>query len=210
MSLPTVLKLEGPVIVFGGGRVGHRKVEYISNFTQDITVVAKDPLPMPDHVKLSITDLKPQDIPGSIPANASLVIGALSDTEMNRAIGDFCRDRGILVNVVDDPESSTILFPALSHEGKLSVSVSTSGECPFLARKIREEVDTWIPEKARWLEVLGPIREKLIGSEEKNRVLSTIYGDPDVAGRVRENDLEGAQAKAWEVYNVCCKSESDP
>ena len=210
MSLPTVLKLEGPVIVFGGGRVGHRKVEYISNFTKDITVVAKDSLPMPDHVKLSITDLKPQDIPGSIPANASLVIGALSDNEMNRAIGDFCRDRGILVNVVDDPESSTILFPALSHDGKLSVSVSTSGECPFLARRIREEVDIWIPEKARWLEVLGPIREKLIGSEEKNRVLSAIYGDPDVTGRVRENDLEGAQAKAWEVYNVCCKSESDP
>ena len=206
MSLPTVLKLEGPVIVFGGGRVGHRKVEYVSNFTKDITVVAKDSLPMPDHVKLNITDLKPQDIPGSIPSNASLVIGALSDTEMNRAIGDFCRDRGILVNVVDDPESSTVLFPALSHEGKLSVSVSTSGECPFLARRIREEVDTWIPEKARWLEVLGPIREKLIGSEEKNSVLSAIYGDPDVAGRVKENDLEGAQAKAWEVYNVCRKS----
>jgi siroheme synthase-like protein len=210
MSLPTVLKLEGPVIVFGGGRVGHRKVEYISNFTKDITVVAKDSLPMPDYVKLSVTDLRSQDIPGSIPANASLVISALSDTDMNRAIGEFCRDRGIPVNVVDDPESSTILFPALSHQGKLSVSVSTSGECPFLARKIREEVDTWIPEKARWLEVLGPIREKLVGSEEKNHVLSTIYGDPDVAGKVRENDLEGAQAKAWEVYNVCSKSESDP
>jgi siroheme synthase-like protein len=210
MSLPTVLKLEGPVIVFGGGRVGHRKVEYISNFTKDITVVARDSLPMPDYVKLSVTDLRSQDIPSSIPANASLVISALSDTDMNRAIGEFCRDRGILVNVVDDPESSTILFPALSHEGKLSVSVSTSGECPFLARKIREEVDTWIPEKARWLEVLGPIREKLVGSEEKNRVLSTIYGDPDVAGKVKENDLKGAQAKAWEVYNVCCKSESDP
>jgi siroheme synthase-like protein len=210
MSLPTVLKLEGPVIVFGGGRVGHRKVEYISNFTKDITVVAKDSLPMPDYVKLNITDLRPQDIPGSIPSNASLVIGALSDTEMNRTIGDFCRERGILVNVVDDPESSTVIFPALSHEGALSVSVSTSGECPFLARKIREEVDTWIPEKARWLEVLGPIREKLMGSEEKNRVLSAIYGDPDVASKVAENDLEGAQAKAWEVYNVCCKSESDP
>jgi siroheme synthase-like protein len=210
MSLPTVLKLDGPVIVFGGGRVGHRKVEYVSNFTKDIIVVAKDSLPMPDYVKLNITDLKSQDIQDSIPADASLVIGALSDTEMNRAIGEFCRDRGILVNVVDDPESSTILFPALSHEGELSVSVSTSGECPFLARKIREEVDTWIPEKARWLEVLAPIREKLIGSEEKNRVLSMIYGDSDIAGMVKENDLEGAQAKAWEVYNVCCESEGNP
>jgi siroheme synthase-like protein len=205
MSLPTVLKLDGPVIVFGGGRVGHRKVEYISNFTKDITVVAKDSLPMPDYVKVSIAELTPQDIPGSIPPNASLVIGALSDNEMNRAIGDFCRDRGILVNVVDDPESSSILFPALSHEGSLSVSVSTSGECPFLARKIREEVDNWIPEKARWLEVLAPIREKLIGSEDKSRILSAIYGDPDVAGKVKENDLEGAQAKAWEVYNVRSK-----
>ncbi|MFQ5883525.1 MAG: bifunctional precorrin-2 dehydrogenase/sirohydrochlorin ferrochelatase [Thermoplasmata archaeon] len=202
MSLPTVLKLDGPVVVFGGGRVGLRKVEYVSNFTKDIIVVAKDSLPMPNHVKLSLTSLTTQDIPRFIPENATLVVGALSNQEMNRAIADYCGDRGILVNVVDDPDSSTILFPALSQKGRLSVSVSTSGKCPFLARKIREEIDAWLPEKARWLEVLGPIREKLVGTEEKNRVLSSIYGDPDVARMVSQDDLDGAKKRAWEVYNV--------
>ncbi|MEE9506142.1 MAG: NAD(P)-dependent oxidoreductase [Thermoplasmata archaeon] len=210
MNLPTVLKLDGPVVVFGGGRVGLRKVEYVSSFTKDIVVVAKDSLPMPNHVKLTQATLTTQDVPDFIPENATLVVGALSDQKMNQAIADFCRDRGILVNVVDDPESSTVLFPALSKEGRLSVAVSTSGKCPFLARKIREEIDTWLPEKARWLEVLGPIREKLVGTEEKNRVLSSIYGDPDVARMVIEDDLEGAKRRAWEVYDVRCESQSDP
>lgn len=202
MKLPTVLNLDGPVVIFGGGSVALRKVEYLSKFTRDISVVAEDFLPMPEHVSLHTASLKADDIPDFIPENTALVVAALSDSNLNRAIAEWCRDNGILVNVVDGPRPSTVLFPALSHGGELNIAVSTSGKCPFLARKIREELDVWIKEKERWLEVLAPVREKLVGMTEKNQVLSMVYGDPEVARLVKEGNTEGAKKKAWEVYDV--------
>ena len=202
MRLPTVLNIEGPVIVFGGGKVGLRKVEYISRFTRDIVVVGEENLPMPECVNTKVTKVKAEDIESLVPENTALVIAALSDVDLNREIAESCLKRDILVNVVDDPDHSTILFPALSKEGDINIAISTSGRCPFLARKVRAEVDLWVPEKAQWLEVLAPIREMIDGMEEKNRILSSVYEDPDVSRMIEKGDLEGAKKKAMEVYDV--------
>lgn len=202
MRLPTVLNVEGPVIVFGGGDVGLRKVEYLLRFNADVTVVDKRDIPLPEGVKLLRKHVSPEDLPDIIPEGTTLVVGALSSREMNHAISQFCKEHGILVNVVDDPDVSTILFPALSKSGDINVAVSTSGKAPFLARKIREDLDGRVEEYARWLEVLSPIRERLTGIEEKNRVLDMIYGDDDTARLVASGDVEGAKRRAWEVYDV--------
>ena len=202
MRLPTVLNVEGPVIVFGGGDVGLRKVEYLLTFNADVTVVDKRDIPLPEGVKLLRKHVSPEDLPDIIPEGTTLVVGALSSREMNHAISQFCKEHGILVNVVDDPDVSTILFPALSKSGDINVAVSTSGKAPFLARKIREELDGRVEEYARWLEVLSPVRERLTGIEEKNRVLEMIYGDDETARLVASGDVEGAKRRAWEVYDV--------
>jgi siroheme synthase-like protein len=143
MKLPTVLNLDGPAVVFGGGKVGLRKVEYLLHFTQDIIVVAQETEPLPENVKLVHVRLDKENIKSYIPPNTSLVVAALSDGHLNHSIADFCRERGILVNVVDDPEPSTILFPALSRSEDLNIAISTSGKCPFLAKRIRMEIDDW-------------------------------------------------------------------
>jgi len=194
--------MDGRVVVFGGGKVGLRKVNYLSKFTRDIIVVAEENLPMPEHVSVKTIHLDPEDIPDIISGNIVLVIAALSDMEMNRKIAKQCRDRDIPVNVVDDPNHSTVLFPALSKAGDVNVAVSTSGRCPFLARKIREEVDSWVAEKALWLEVLAPIRDKITGIDEKNRVLTIVYEDQEISNMVKEGNLEEAKEKALEVYDV--------
>ena len=205
MKLPTVLNIGDNVVIFGGGKVALRKVKYLSNFTKDITVVAKESLPLPKHVKLTISLIDIQNISKFIPENTALVVAALSDSGMNRSIAEWCHSHHILVNVVDNPDSSTVLFPALSHKNDLNVVVSTSDKCPFLARKIREDIDVWIEEKSRWLEVLGPIRERLMGIEKKNSVLSNIYDNPEIGRMVKEGDLGNAKKRAWELYNVHCK-----
>jgi len=205
MRLPTVLNIEGPVIVFGGGDVGLRKMEYLLKFKAEITVVDMRDIPLPEGVNLLQKHVSPEDLPDIIPEGTALVIGALSSREMNHAISQFCQEHGILVNVVDDPEVSTILFPALCKSRDISVAVSTSGKVPFLARKIREDMDGRVEEYARWLEVLSPIRERLNGIEEKNRVLEEIYGDDETARLVASGDIEEAKRRAWEVYDVHCE-----
>jgi siroheme synthase-like protein len=203
--LPLTFKLDGPVIIFGGGRVALRKVNYVSKFTKDIVVVAQVVSEMPDHVTINEVKVTVESVGEHIPPNASLVVAALSDTGLNHAISTVCKERGVLVNVVDDPMPSTVFFPALSKQGDLSISISTSGKCPFLARRVREELDAVAEDKAVWLEVLAPIRERLVGIEEKNKILALIYDNIDIKHLILNNDLEEAIKKAWEVYNVHCK-----
>ena len=202
MKLPAVLNIGDEVVIFGGGQIALRKIKYLSNFTKNITVVTKETLPLPDYAKLIITSINTQDIPKFIPENTALVVVALSNSVMNLTIAEWCNNHDILVNVVDNAEPSTILFPALSQKNGLNISISTSGKCPFLARKIREEIDLGIEEKSRWLEVLSPIRDKLVGIEEKNHILSNIYDNLEVKKMVKEGNLENAKKRAWKVYNV--------
>jgi siroheme synthase-like protein len=202
MRLPTVLNLDGPVVIFGGGDVGLRKVEYLLKFKADITVVDEAEVPLPKGVRLVRHRLSREDLPRLVPSGTTLVVAALSSRELNHGIAAHCRDRGILVNVVDDPDVSTILFPALSRSGDVSIAVSTSGRCPFLSRKIREELDVGVEAMALWLEVLAPVRERLTGIEDKNRVLEEIYRDNETVRLIGSGDLEGAKARAWEVFDV--------
>jgi siroheme synthase-like protein len=202
MKLPTVLKLDGPVVVFGGGNVGLRKVEYLMRFTRDIVVVDKEVPSLPDDIKYVQADLVQESIDSHIPKNTSLVVAALSDEKLNHSIARTCQEKGILVNVVDDPEPSTILFPALSSAGDLNIAISTSGKCPFLAKKIRIEMDDWIPVKGGWLEVLAPIRESLVKVQGKDDILSKIYSDPEIQELIESGEIEQAKHKAKERLNV--------
>jgi siroheme synthase-like protein len=202
MRLPTVLNIEGPVVIFGGGNVGLRKVEYLSNFTEEISVIGEDILPMPEFVTIKRVRVDESSIEGHLPDNTSLVVSALSEKYLNKTISQLCKRRNIPVNVVDDPELSTLLFPALSVDGDLTIAVSTSGRCPFLASEIRKELDESVSEKGAWLEVLAPIREELDGAEDKKVILSNVYGNQEIAALIKKGDLENAKKKAREVLNV--------
>jgi precorrin-2 dehydrogenase/sirohydrochlorin ferrochelatase len=202
MKLPTVLNIEGPVVVFGGGNVGLRKVKYLLEFTSDIILVAEDAKSVPENIKFVKTKLITEDINNHIPENASLVVAALSDVNLNHNIAKLCREKGILVNVVDDPDPSTILFPALSSKGDLNIAISTSGKCPFLAKRIRTEVDDWIQVKAGWLEVLAPLRETLIQNPEKNNILMSIYQNSEIGNLIDKGEIDQARKMAMEVLRV--------
>lgn len=206
MRLPTVLNMEGPSIVLGGGEVGMRKVEYLANFGANITVVDERDITLPEGVDLIRQRITLEDLSDLIPEGTTLVVAALSSRDLNHGIARHCRSLGIMVNVVDDPDVSTILFPAISRSGDVNIAISTSGRCPFLARKIREELDGNVEEMAIWLEVLSPVRERLDGIEERNRVLELVYADEKTARLVRSGDLEGAKTRALEVYDVHSES----
>jgi precorrin-2 dehydrogenase/sirohydrochlorin ferrochelatase len=196
--------MDGPVVIFGGGEVGKRKVDYISKFTKEIIVIDEEGLDLPEHVEFKQTTVTEENFKSLIPGTASLVIAALSNEALNRAIAGWCTEQGILVNVVDIPEPSTVFFPALSKSGDVTVAISTGGKCPFLARKVREETDSWVGEKEVWLDILAPIRESLVGIDEKNRVLEEVYKDPKIRDLIVEGKIEEAKQRAWEVYkNVC-------
>ena len=204
-QLPVVLNLAGPVVIFGGGKVGKRKVEYVSKFTKDIIVVAKDSLELPGFVKLHLFDLSTENFSQFIPNGTALVIATLSDAQINVGISEYCMTQKILVNVVDNPAISTIIFPALSKKGDLNIAISTGGRCPYLSKKIREYMDLLNEDWASWLEILAPIRKNLVGIQDKNRILSKIYKNPEIDMYILKQQLDKAKIKAEDIYNVFSK-----
>ena len=72
---------------------------------------------------------------------AYLVIAATDDLSVNHTVWTEASRQGCLINVVDDPEHSTFILPAILQRGEMSVAVSTGGGSPALARRLRERLE---------------------------------------------------------------------
>ena len=54
---------------------------------------------------------------------------------------------GLPVNVMDDLDHSTFIFPAVVDRGDVVVAVGTGGTSPVVARRIRERIEALLPER---------------------------------------------------------------
>lgn len=193
---PVVLKLENRnCLVVGGGAVAERKVLSLLKSGAKVKLVSKEVTPRlrrliaEGRVCWRQGEYRPADLAGVF-----LAIGATSCPETNRRLARDCRERNLLVNVVDDPENCTFYVPAVVTRGSFQVAVSTGGKSPLLARKIREELEKrYGPEYGELTELLGRIREKAKREIEDGRARQEL-----LAGLVDEQVLELVQKGLWE------------
>lgn len=142
---PIFINLEGRrVLIAGGGHVALRKAERLSPYGADIFAVAPEFIPGFAGIP-GVTLLERRFEPGDIDG-AALVIAATDDPELNAAVSELCRWENVPVNVVDDLEKCSFVFPALVQRGELSVGISTGGASPSAAQYIRRGVEQLVPE----------------------------------------------------------------
>jgi siroheme synthase-like protein len=139
---PIMVDLAGvPVLVVGGGRVAHRKIEGLLKAGADVTVVAKSAIDsirsMPVHVVLKPYETADLD-------RVRLVISATDDPAVNAAVSADATASGIWVNSADDPANCTFILPAVARDGDVTVAVSTGGASPALASHLRGEIEGWL------------------------------------------------------------------
>ena len=77
--------------------------------------------------------------------NCELAIAATSDNAVNQSVHDEARKRGIQINVVDQPELCSFIFPSIVDRSPVVIAVSTGGASPVLARLLRARLETFIP-----------------------------------------------------------------
>jgi precorrin-2 dehydrogenase / sirohydrochlorin ferrochelatase len=95
------------------------------------------------------------------------VVAATSSKELHKRIFRLARQQGVLCNVVDVPELCDFYYPAVVRRGPLQIAISTSGESPALAQRLRTKLEAEFgPEYARWVKELGKSRRKLRGTLE--------------------------------------------
>jgi siroheme synthase-like protein len=179
--LPIFIKLAGrQCLVVGAGSIAADKISSLLEAGARIRVVA--PVANPRVKELAHAgkiDWAPRDFSPDDLANASLVITATSDNKVNRAVFLEAQSRGILCNSVDDPPNCDFYFPAVVRRGDLQIAISTTGESPALAQRLRQELETCLDESAGdWVHLVGALRREILAahppSEERKKLLHLL------------------------------------
>lgn len=142
-------------LVIGGGRVAKGKINRLKQFTDKIIVVAPE---------TDITECKvlKKEFEESDLALGDYVIGASDDRELNKRISLLCQKRDIPVNIVDDPELCTFIFPSLIKRGDLTVGITTNCKSPALSQYLRQEIEKLIPNDIEnIIDEMSTLREQL-------------------------------------------------
>lgn len=186
MSLfPIFLKLAGrPCIVVGAGKVALEKIESLLKAGVRLRVVAPEALPEVRELAVEGSlvwlqrEFEPSDIDG-----AFLVIAATNIPAVNHRVYELSVEHGILCNAVDDPPFCDFYFPSVVRRGDLQIAISTAGQSPALAQRLRRELDEELPEDlGDWVAQLGQLRRDVLAlfppSESRKQLLHKLAHRP--------------------------------
>lgn len=169
-----------PCLVVGAGNIGESKIESLLQAGAKIRVVAPEATAKvrawvrARKVTWQRRDFQPRDLEGMF-----LVIAATPSTKLHERIFRLARRRGVLCNIVDVPRLCDFYYPAVVRRGALQIAISTTGQSPALAQRLRKELEEQFgPEYERWLEHIGRVRQKMqggkLGAEERKRLLQEM------------------------------------
>jgi uroporphyrin-III C-methyltransferase/precorrin-2 dehydrogenase/sirohydrochlorin ferrochelatase len=83
---------------------------------------------------------RPSDVKGHW-----LVVSATGDAAVEQAVFRHASDAGIFCNSVDDIANCSYITPAIVDRSPIVVAISSGGAAPVLARKLRAQIETLLP-----------------------------------------------------------------
>jgi uroporphyrin-III C-methyltransferase/precorrin-2 dehydrogenase/sirohydrochlorin ferrochelatase len=202
------------VLVAGGGEQAAQKVRLLLKTGGRLTVVADrvtDELRrLAEEGALALVSrpFEARDVDGR-----RLVFAATGNRDLDALVASAAKAGSVPVNVVDAPELSTFIVPAVVDRAPVAVAIGTEGAAPVLARQIRSRIEALLPanlgalaRRAQGLRTLVARRmpdararrrlwERLLQGPYRRAVLA---GEEAEAGRILEAEIEGAAAAARE------------
>jgi len=195
--LPVFLRLEARrVVVVGGGAVARRKVRWLLKAGARVSVVA--PTLHPQLAQLAargeLMHLG-EEFDASQLEDSIAVVAATTERAVNRAVSLAARARNLPVNVVDDPDLSTFIFPAIIERSPIIVAVGTAGNAPVLARRVRAQIEALLPARLGALARFMGARRAAIG-RSLAAFARRAFWERIVAGPVASAVLRGDEVAA--------------
>ncbi|MBQ2800625.1 MAG: bifunctional precorrin-2 dehydrogenase/sirohydrochlorin ferrochelatase [Lachnospiraceae bacterium] len=153
MHFPMFVSLENKkCVVVGGGRIAARRVQTLSKFCEDITVISPELCPEMEILlkeqKITYCCRKYQHGDGK---DSFLLVAATNDRTVNHQAGKEAKSFGAFVSVADCKEEGNFLFPGIAMDEKSGavIGICTSGKSPSLAKKITQQCRQLIKLKFR-------------------------------------------------------------
>jgi precorrin-2 dehydrogenase / sirohydrochlorin ferrochelatase len=208
MSLfPMFLKLTGrPCTVVGAGTVAETKIESLLRAEASVQVIAPAALPRVEQWAANgeLTWLPRTYQPGDL-AGSFLAIAATARPEVDRLVFAEAVERNVLCNAVDDPPVCDFYFPSVVRRGELQIAISTAGESPAFAQRLRRELEAELPrDLGEWLTETGRLRREVVAAEplgDPRRLLLHELAQREVCGldgcptRLRARQHAAAQGR---------------
>ena len=144
--LPISLDIQDKtILILGGAHDAFKKITLLQRFTNRFFVVSRKVCKCIRQAGVPFMEksIEPSDLDGY-----QILYSCTNNRELNRRIVQWGHERGMLVNIHDDPELCDFVSPAIYKDGHISVAVSTSGEDALLAIALRNKLkDFLISEK---------------------------------------------------------------
>ena len=183
--LPIFLKLDGRrCLLVGAGTVALDKIGSLLKTGLKLRVVAPEARPEVSELAAEgrlewiQRPFELSDLDGNY-----LVIAATDVPDVNAAVYRGAVERGILCNSVDDIPNCDFFFGSVVNRGELQIAISTAGESPAVAQRLRREIDAQLPDDlGPWLHHLGQLRREVLAThprtEERKSLLHQLAQRP--------------------------------
>jgi siroheme synthase-like protein len=210
---PIYLDLKGrDVLVVGGGAIAEGKAMQFVEAGARVTVVSPE---LTETLRAAagrgeITHLNGLFIEENL-NGLFLVVSATNDRRVNEQVANAARKRGLLCNVVDQPELCNFITPALVTRGELQISVSTGGGSPTLTQRVKREVAALIGEEyGVLLELAAEMRVEAkgrIADFEQRKDALRAFVESDAIDLIRAGRRDEARALARRFLQDAEKEE---
>lgn len=196
--LPVMLRGEAVrALVVGGGAVAARKAIALLDAGAAVRVVAPrlDERLRAGHERLTLVERR---FEAADLAGATLVVAATDHQPVNAEVARLAHERGVLVNVADDPDAGTFTTAAVHRAGRLVVAVGAGG-VPTAAARVRDAIAERLDARyADAVERLAALRERMLGDGHGDRwreAAAELTGS-DFAAAV-ESGLFAERVRRW-------------
>lgn len=218
---PFFMHLRGrPVLLVGGGDIATRKARLLVKAGALLQVVSHEVSAELEtlvhtsggHIRLG--EFTDRDLDSVV-----LVLAATDDVALNRLVSERAQARHLPVNVVDSPDLCTVITPAIVDRSPLMIAISSGGEAPVLARRVRARLEQWLPASYGRLAGLASrfrqaVKDKFSDADQRRRFWEQVFdgpiaeqvyaGNDEQASRMLEEALlrEPSSVAGGEVYLV--------
>ena len=158
-------------LIIGGGNVAEEKLHFLLKSSPDAKVTIVSPMFREGTLALAKSfdvELIHDTYNDSYLKGKHLVIATTDVPDVNVAVYNDCKARHILVNVADNPPYCDFYMGGIVTKGHVKIAISTNGQSPTTAKRLRQFFEDVIPENVDDLvQNLNEFRKTIKGDFEQ-------------------------------------------